>query len=102
MLGQRSASRGEHERLQMMFERAPGFMALVEPPDLKIGIANEAFLDLVHTYQQSAIDIAGGPRPEVEIKLVIGRVRKRLAGVERAARRTADEAAGGILARQLG
>jgi len=47
MLGQRSASRGEHERLQMMFERAPGFMALVEPPDLKIGIANEAFLDLV-------------------------------------------------------
>jgi hypothetical protein len=30
-----------------MFERAPGFMALVEPPDLKIGIANEAFLDFV-------------------------------------------------------
>ena len=47
MLGQTSASVSEHDRLQLMFERAPGFMALVEPPDLKIGIANEAFLDFV-------------------------------------------------------
>lgn len=42
-----SASYGEHERLQLMFERAPGFMAMVEPPDLKIGIANEAFFKFV-------------------------------------------------------
>lgn len=42
-----SASYGEHERLQLMFERAPGFMAMVEPPDLKIGIANEAFFNFV-------------------------------------------------------
>jgi hypothetical protein len=47
MLGQMSASHSEHDRLQLMFERAPGFMALVEPPDLKIGMANEAFLDFV-------------------------------------------------------
>ncbi|HEY7006219.1 MAG TPA: GAF domain-containing protein [Sphingomicrobium sp.] len=47
MLDQTSASRGEHERLQLMFEQAPGFMALVEGADLKIEIANGAFHDLV-------------------------------------------------------
>jgi hypothetical protein len=47
MPDQMSASHGDHDRLQRMFERAPGFMALVEPPDLKIGIANQAFVELV-------------------------------------------------------
>ena len=47
MLDQMSACHGEHERLQLMFEQAPGFMALVSGPDLKIEIANGAFLNLV-------------------------------------------------------
>ena len=47
MLDQTSASRGERERLQLMFERAPSFMALVEAADLRIIIANEAFHELV-------------------------------------------------------
>lgn len=47
MLDQKSACHSEHERLQLMFEQAPGFMALVEGADLKIAIANNAFLELV-------------------------------------------------------
>lgn len=47
MLDQQSACHGEHERLSLMFERAPGFMALVEGADLKIEIANSAFHDFV-------------------------------------------------------
>ena len=47
MLDQSSACQNEHELLQLMFERAPGFMALVEGPDLKIEIANGAFHELV-------------------------------------------------------
>ena len=42
-----SAYRSEHERLQLLFERAPGFMALVEGADHRIAVANDAFLDLV-------------------------------------------------------
>lgn len=42
-----SACHNEHERLQLMFEQAPGFMALLEGPDHTIAIANEAFVDLV-------------------------------------------------------
>ncbi|HEX6073514.1 MAG TPA: hypothetical protein VFY95_10970, partial [Sphingomicrobium sp.] len=37
----------ERERLRLMFERAPGFMALVESPDLRFAIANAAFEELV-------------------------------------------------------
>ena len=37
----------EHDRLQLMFERAPGFMALVEGTDHRIAIANRAFVELV-------------------------------------------------------
>lgn len=37
----------EHERLQLMFERAPGFIALLEGADHKIAIANKAFRELV-------------------------------------------------------
>jgi hypothetical protein len=46
MLNQLAES-GERERLQHMFERAPSFMALVEGPDLRFAIANEAFQQLV-------------------------------------------------------
>jgi len=42
-----SACHGEREPLQLMFERAPGFMALIEGADHTITVANEAFVDLV-------------------------------------------------------
>jgi hypothetical protein len=47
MLDQMSACRSEHERLQLMFEQAPGFIALVEGPEHRFALANEAFSDLV-------------------------------------------------------
>jgi hypothetical protein len=47
MLDQMSACHSEYERLQRMFEQAPGFMALFEGPDHKIAVANQAFLELV-------------------------------------------------------
>ena len=37
----------ERERLQLMFERAPGFMALVEGPDLRFAITNKPFEELI-------------------------------------------------------
>jgi PAS domain S-box-containing protein len=37
----------ERERLQLMFERAPGFMALVEGPELRFATVNKAFENLV-------------------------------------------------------
>jgi GAF domain-containing protein len=47
MLNQLSADAGERERLQRMFEQAPGFMALLEGPDHRFTVANRAFHDLV-------------------------------------------------------
>ena len=47
MLNQLSADGGERERLQRMFEQAPGFMALLEGPDHRFTVANRAFHDLV-------------------------------------------------------
>ena len=47
MLDQMSACRSEHQRLELMFEQAPGFMAMLEGPEHKIVIANQAFVDLV-------------------------------------------------------
>jgi PAS domain S-box-containing protein len=47
MLDQLSACHNEYERLQLMFEQAPGFMALLEGPDHKIALANKAFADMV-------------------------------------------------------
>jgi hypothetical protein len=38
---------GEHERLQRMFEAAPGFMALLQGDDHRFTVANRAFHDLV-------------------------------------------------------
>ena len=46
MLDQVSAI-DERERLRRMFERAPGFMALLDGPDHRIVVANRAFVDLV-------------------------------------------------------
>jgi hypothetical protein len=47
MLDQTSACHNEHERLQLMFERAPGFIALLEGADHRIAVANKAFRELV-------------------------------------------------------
>jgi hypothetical protein len=47
MLGRVSGDSGERERLRLMFERAPGFMALLEGPDLRFTVANGAFRALV-------------------------------------------------------
>lgn len=47
MLNQLSADGGERERLQRMFEQAPGFMALLEGHDHRFTVANRAFHDLV-------------------------------------------------------
>lgn len=47
MLDQVAHSDSEHELLRVMFERAPGFMALVEGSDQTVPLANPAFLELV-------------------------------------------------------
>ena len=47
MLDQLAHLDGEHELLELMFEQAPGFMALFEGPERKIAIANRAFAELV-------------------------------------------------------
>jgi hypothetical protein len=47
MLEQVAHLSSEHERLQLMFDKAPGFMALVEGTDHTIALANKAFVDLV-------------------------------------------------------
>jgi hypothetical protein len=46
MLDQVAHLSSEHQRLQLMFDQAPGFMALVEGADHTIRIANRAFRDL--------------------------------------------------------
>jgi GAF domain-containing protein len=45
--GAERLARGERERLRQMFERAPGFTALLEGDDHRFVIANPAFGDLV-------------------------------------------------------
>ena len=47
MLDQAAHQGAEHERLQLMFDKAPGFMALVEGNDLQFAVANKAFKKLV-------------------------------------------------------
>lgn len=42
-----SACHNDHERLELMFEQAPGFIALLEGADHTIAVANRAFVDLV-------------------------------------------------------
>jgi GAF domain len=47
MLERAAAQSTERERLRLMFDQAPGFMALFEGPEHKIAIANHAFIQLV-------------------------------------------------------
>ena len=47
MLDQPALQGSEHRRLQLMFEQAPGLMALLEGPDYRFAIANDAFSELV-------------------------------------------------------
>lgn len=47
MLEQVTHLSSEHAQLQLMFEQAPGFMALVEGADLRFAIANKAFQELL-------------------------------------------------------
>lgn len=46
MLTQFSHLNSDYRRLQLMFEQAPGFMALLEAPEHKIVLANKAFVEL--------------------------------------------------------
>ena len=45
MLDQVNLLSSEHERLERMFEKAPGFMALLEGPDFTFALANDAFAE---------------------------------------------------------
>jgi hypothetical protein len=47
MLDQLTHLGSDHELLELMFEQAPGFMALLEGPERRIAITNRAFADLV-------------------------------------------------------
>jgi GAF domain-containing protein len=47
MLVEMSAGRTGHQRLELLFEQSPGFMAVLEGDDYKIVSANNAFIDLV-------------------------------------------------------
>jgi hypothetical protein len=47
MLDQMSAGRTGQQRLGMLFEQSPAFMAVLEGHDHKIAVANNAFVDLV-------------------------------------------------------
>ena len=48
MLNQLAMEGGEHERLGRMFEKAPGFMAILEGSDHRFTVANQAFEELVN------------------------------------------------------
>jgi hypothetical protein len=74
----RLAESGERDRLQHMFERAPSFMALVEGPDLRFSIANEAFEQLV-----GRRDLVGKPLTEALPELDEQGIDDILAGVAR-------------------
>ena len=47
MLVEMSACRTGHQRLDLLFEQSPGFMAVLEGADYEIASANNAFIDLV-------------------------------------------------------
>jgi len=78
MLDQVARLSSEHERLQTMFEKAPGFMALIEGPELKVTVANRAFRDLVGRQ-----DIIGQTIPEALPELADQWLDDMLAGVAR-------------------
>jgi PAS domain-containing protein len=47
MLAEMDARQTGNQRLQMLFEHSPVFMAVLEGEDHKIVLANNAFVDLV-------------------------------------------------------
>jgi hypothetical protein len=57
MLAEMSAGRTGHQRLEMLFEHSPGFMAVLEGADHRIAVANNAFIDMV------------GPRAQIGARL---------------------------------
>jgi hypothetical protein len=59
MLEQHAHQRNETERLGIMVEHAPGFIAIVEGPELRFSVANEAFKKLV-----GRRDLIGRPMAE--------------------------------------
>jgi hypothetical protein len=59
MLDQLAHLSSDYERLQQMFEQAPGFMALLEGPDHKIVIANRAFRELAGNRELVGKTLAG-------------------------------------------
>jgi PAS domain S-box-containing protein len=78
MLDQLSACRSEHQRLDLMFEQAPGFMLLLEGPDQRIAVANDAFTELV-----GRRGLVGKPFADVLPELTEQGVDEILAGVSR-------------------
>jgi hypothetical protein len=78
MLDQLSACRSEHQRLDLMFEQAPGFMLLLEGQDKKIAVANDAFTKLV-----GRRGLVGKPFAEALPELTEQGVDEILAGVSR-------------------
>ena len=66
------------ERLGRMFDRAPGFMALVEGADLRFTVANKAFQDLV-----GRSDLLGRPLTEALPELDDQGIDEILTGVSR-------------------
>ena len=69
---------GQAETLGRMFDRAPGFMALVEGSDLRFTVANKAFQDLV-----GRSDLLGRPLTEALPELDDQGIDEILTGVSR-------------------
>jgi hypothetical protein len=69
---------GDAERLGKMFDRAPGFMALVEGSDLRFTVANKAFQNLV-----GRTDLLGRPLTEALPELDDQGIDEILTGVSR-------------------
>lgn len=69
---------GQAETLGRMFDRAPGFMALVEGADLRFTVANKAFQDLV-----GRSDLLGRPLTEALPELDDQGIDEILTGVSR-------------------
>ena len=58
MLAEMSAGRMGHQRLEMLFEHSPGFMAVLEGADHRIAVANNAFIDMVGPRAQVGASLA--------------------------------------------
>ena len=78
MLDELSADSGERQRLGLMFDRAPGFMALIEGADQRFALANRGFADLVRRG-----DLVGKTLPEALPELADQGLDDILSGVAR-------------------